>query len=52
MTLTSCPECSGQVSSEALRCPHCGHPVRSWRRLMIFAVVVLMALLGFVVARS
>ena len=27
MTLKDCPECSGQVSTEADRCPHCGYPV-------------------------
>src|SRR5262245_46325067 len=24
--LTACPECNGQVSDQADKCPHCGHP--------------------------
>lgn len=27
MALTSCPECSGQVSDKALACPACGYPI-------------------------
>ena len=27
MALKDCPECSGQVSTDADRCPHCGYPV-------------------------
>ena len=27
MALTNCPECDGQVSTDALTCPHCGHPL-------------------------
>ena len=27
MALIKCPECNGQVSSEADRCPHCGKPL-------------------------
>jgi hypothetical protein len=26
--LTECPECKKEVSSEALTCPHCGHPLK------------------------
>ena len=29
MSLTSCPECEGQVSDAAVTCPHCGHPLQS-----------------------
>ena len=29
MTLFRCPECGGQISSEALACPHCGRPMRA-----------------------
>ncbi len=25
MALTNCPECDGQVSTDALACPNCGH---------------------------
>lgn len=28
MALIQCPECKGQVSSEADVCPKCGHPVK------------------------
>ena len=28
MSLIQCPECSGQVSSRAILCPHCGFPMR------------------------
>jgi hypothetical protein len=28
MALTSCPECEGDVSDQALACPHCGYPIR------------------------
>lgn len=27
MSLTQCPECSGQISSKAYLCPHCGFPL-------------------------
>lgn len=26
--LISCPECSGQVSTKAFSCPHCGYPIK------------------------
>lgn len=26
MTLSKCPECSGDVSDKAPACPHCSHP--------------------------
>jgi hypothetical protein len=29
MALIQCPECSGQVSDQALACPHCGYPLKS-----------------------
>jgi uncharacterized membrane protein YdbT with pleckstrin-like domain len=29
MTLITCPECSGKVSTQAATCPHCGAPVPS-----------------------
>jgi hypothetical protein len=29
MALTKCRECSGQVSTEAAACPHCGAPQRA-----------------------
>ena len=27
MTLINCPECNKEVSSKAVACPHCGHPI-------------------------
>ncbi len=27
MALLKCPECDGNVSSEARACPHCGKPI-------------------------
>ncbi len=27
MTLVRCPECRGEVSSQATACPHCGAPI-------------------------
>ncbi len=27
MTLVRCPECGGEVSSQATACPHCGAPI-------------------------
>lgn len=28
MSLTTCPECTGKVSSKAIICPHCGYPMQ------------------------
>ena len=28
MSLLSCPECGGLLSTEARTCPHCGYPLR------------------------
>lgn len=27
MALTTCPECSKQISNKAITCPHCGYPL-------------------------
>jgi DNA-directed RNA polymerase subunit RPC12/RpoP len=27
MAVIQCPECSGQVSDQDVKCPHCGHPL-------------------------
>lgn len=32
MALVSCPECSSEVSSEALKCPKCGYGLRIPKR--------------------
>jgi|WetSurMetagenome_2_1015567.scaffolds.fasta_scaffold00150_19 hypothetical protein len=45
MALAECPECKGQISDAALRCPHCGFPRKgacgSHDRLMRFLPVLL-----------
>ena len=28
MALIKCPECTKEISSEALSCPHCGYPIK------------------------
>ena len=28
MALFPCPECAGEISSQAKECPHCGFPIR------------------------
>jgi uncharacterized protein YgiM (DUF1202 family) len=51
MSLTSCSECGGQVSSSADACPHCGRPFRlaglrglaPWSGALIFALGLLTA---------
>jgi len=32
MALTECPDCEGELSTEALVCPHCGRPTANVRR--------------------
>ena len=27
MSMTTCPECKGSISNEAVYCPHCGYPL-------------------------
>ena len=46
MPLTTCKECQGQVSSQAMRCPQCGAsgPQRSRITSIIFAAVIIGAL--------
>ena len=29
MALVNCPDCSGQLSTEAIACPHCGRPANA-----------------------
>jgi uncharacterized protein YgiM (DUF1202 family) len=51
MSLTSCEECGGQVSSTADACPHCGRPFRPvglrgfapWSGALIFTLGLLTA---------
>lgn len=52
MALRDCPECRNPVSTEALTCPHCGHPLqrtqkrRAIRRelLLVLGIVVVFAM--------
>lgn len=52
MALRDCPECSKPVSSSAVACPHCGHPLqqrptkrgRGRELLLVLAVVVVFAM--------
>lgn len=38
--MTTCPSCEKQISSEALTCPGCGHPVKKSQGDEISAAVV------------
>lgn len=29
MSIINCPECKGPISDKAIKCPHCGYPMRS-----------------------
>lgn len=51
MALRDCPECRQPVSSAAVACPHCGHPLQRPQRrgvrrelLLVLAVVVVCAM--------
>ncbi len=28
MSLVECPECNGEISDQAVMCPHCGYPIK------------------------
>ena len=30
MPLIECPDCANDVSDQAITCPHCGKPLRTW----------------------
>ena len=54
MALITCPECQENVSlAEAWTCPHCGQPIKVWRRriinggigCLIFDILALLAFL-------
>ena len=34
MTLITCSECAGHVSAHAVWCPHCGAPMKRWKRAL------------------
>ena len=46
--MRTCPECMGEVSPEAKRCPHCGVVQRQWKRRTLQASAMLSALLVIV----
>ena len=54
MTLGVCTECAGALSSEALRCPHCGavtpagRDQQTRRRTMVRVILALLLLAGIV----
>lgn len=48
MSLGTCPECNGRLSSTAESCPTCGHIPRAWKvRLVRFLLVVIAGIFGF-----
>jgi len=46
MALMNCPECKGQVSSEAGTCPNCGHPIRPRRQRVGLRILLSIVLIG------
>jgi len=52
MALKQCPECKGEVSDKATRCPHCGfqHPRTATKAIfgvfLIIAALILSVLLA------
>ena len=34
MALMTCSECTGHVSAHAVWCPHCGAPMKRWKRAL------------------
>jgi hypothetical protein len=47
MALIKCKECGQQVSSRALKCPHCGAPASASPQIAIGIVTALMGVLLF-----
>jgi len=48
MSLGTCPECNGRLSSTAESCPTCGYIPRAWKkRLVKFLLVVIAGVFGF-----
>ena len=39
--LIACPRCGADTSSEAITCPHCGHPGGGMKQIIIAIGVVL-----------
>lgn len=58
MALTVCPECDGQVSDQAITCPHCGAPLKKGptdggepvkKRVGRMVVGIILAIIGLIV---
>ena len=57
MTLTKCPACAAEISTEAVACPKCGHPMKQQAEGLdvgdpvhvIGVVLAIIILIGFVV---
>jgi len=49
--LTKCPGCGGQVSTEAVSCPKCGHPFKrsatSYSRVIVWGSIFLVLILVY-----
>ena len=53
MSLTTCNECGGKLSTQALFCPHCGaRPFKRWRVLLAVIAASVAALLGLLLSMS
>lgn len=58
MPLMNCPDCQREISSRAMRCPHCGRPLRrlfdhEYRsRLELFGLPVLHIVTGSLIDRA
>jgi len=39
VSLTPCPECGREVSTQAVACPHCGAPIARARGTSVFGVI-------------
>ena len=48
MALTTCPECSKEVSTDAARCPHCGKKLKTGMlvKLLLSALAFIVLLMG------
>jgi RNA polymerase subunit RPABC4/transcription elongation factor Spt4 len=53
MSLTTCNECGGKISTQARFCPHCGaRPFMRWRLLLAVIAAGVAALLGVLLSLS
>ena len=51
MPMTKCPTCLGDVSTEAVACPKCGHPLKkpaaSYSRIIVWRSIFLVLFLVY-----